>query len=281
MSTGTTSTTGTATTVEPRARLRDLLAAEWIKLWALRSTYGSLALIMVSVVGFSANGALADHNNWPGYGAERRALFNPLRDAFPEQAYLFVMLAAGSIGALTIVGEYTSGLIRTTFAAVPDRRAVLAAKIVVVTAVMSVVGVIAAATSFGVSQAILSGRDADYGIGDPYALRALAASALLVPVCAIVGMGLGALIRHTAPTIVTTVVVLLLLPTLLTEDRYWKAVVQHAMPLPAWERLVDIQVDRFGLSPYPATVTGSWLVYLAWPLVAAAVAMIVVPRRDV
>jgi hypothetical protein len=273
--------TATTHTAGPRARFRDLLAAEWIKLWSLRSTYGSLALIMLSVIGFSVNAALADYHNWPTYSADRRALFNPLRDAFPEQAYLFVMLAASSVGAITIVGEYTSGLIRTTFAAVPDRRSVVAAKIAVVTAVMSAVGAIAAATSFGVSQAILAGRNADYSIGSPGALGALAASALLAPVCALVGMGIGAVIRHTAPTIVTTAVVLLLLPTFIIDDRRWKAAINHALPLSAWERLVDTRPEPYWIHiPYPATITGSWIVYAVWPLVAAIVAVTVVHRRD-
>jgi ABC-2 type transport system permease protein len=265
---------------EPRPRFRDLLAAEWIKLWSLRSTYGSLALITVSVIGFSVNAALADYNNWPTYSADRRALFNPLRDAFPEQAYLFVMLAASSIGAVTIVGEYTSGLIRTTFAAVPERRSVVAAKIAVVIAVMSIVGAIAAVTSFGVSQAILSGRYAEYTIGDPYAWRAIAASALLAPVSALVGIGIGAVIRHTAPTIVAVGVVLLLLPSFVNDDRRSTAAIHHALPLSAWQRLVDIHPDLLHQSHYPGTITGAWIVYAVWPITAAIVAVIVVHRRD-
>jgi ABC-2 type transport system permease protein len=266
---------------EPRARFRDLLAAEWTKLWSLRSTYGSLALIMLAAIGFSANAALADYHNWPTYSADRRALFNPLRDAFPEQAYLFVMLAAGSMGAITIVGEYATGLIRTTFAAVPHRRSVVTAKITLLTAVMLAVGAIAAATSFGVSQAILSGRQAGYSIGNPGALQAIAASTLLVPVCALVGTGIGALIRHAAPTIVTTAVVLLLLPTAFDDNRRWQAAINHALPLSAWEHLIDTRpAPSWVHIAYPPTVTGSWTVYMVWPLVAAIAAVIVAHRRD-
>lgn len=275
------SAAGPTHVAEPAARFRDLLAAEWTKLWSLRSTHGSLALIMLAAIGFSANAALADVNNWPSYSADRRALFNPLRDAFPEEAYLFIMLAAGSVGAVMIVGEYATGLIRSTFAAVPHRSAVLTAKVVVLTAVLTVVGAIAAATSFGVSQAILSVRDVGYPLTAPGAVQAIAASALLVPVCALVGLGIGVLVRHTAPTIVTTAVVLLLLPTAFDDDRHWTAVVHHALPLAAWQHLVDDRPPPPWLHvPYPTTTTGSWLVFLAWSLGAVLVAVLVVPRRD-
>src|SRR6185369_14880733 len=73
---------------EPEARFRDLLGAEWIKLWSLRSTYASLSLIIVSAIGFCVYASLADYRNWPSYGADHKSFFDPIRDAFPQQAYL-------------------------------------------------------------------------------------------------------------------------------------------------------------------------------------------------
>jgi ABC-2 type transport system permease protein len=266
---------------EPRARFRDLLAAEWIKLWSLRSTYGSLALILLAMVGFAIYAALADYTNWPSYSADQRALFDPLGDAFPQEAQMFVVLAASSVSAIAIGGEYASGLIRTTFAAVPARHAVVSAKLVVVTAVMTVLGVVGAATAFGVSQAILSGRHAGWSVGDPGVPRAIAASALLVPVSALIGMGFGALIRYTAPAIVTATSVLLLLPTAVDDDRRFTAYLRHAMPVPAWQRLIETQDPPPWVNVhYPAAIGGAWLTYAAWSLVAAIVAVLVVRRRE-
>ncbi|MGK5520136.1 hypothetical protein ACSNN9_12350, partial [Micromonospora sp. URMC 107] len=159
-------------------RFRDLLAAEWIKLWSLRSTRWTLPLVFLFVVGTSVNASLADHRNWPAYPEGRRELFRlygPVRDAFPEAGYLLLILASATVGALTIVGEHQSGLIRATFAAVPARRAVVAAKAAVLTAVMLVLGTVTAATAFWVSQAILADRDAGWSIGEPGVLRAVAA----------------------------------------------------------------------------------------------------------
>ncbi len=111
--------------------------------------------------------------------------------------------------------------------------------------------------------------------------RALAASALLAPVCAMVGLGLGVLIRHSAATMVTSVFTLLMLPTIFSQSKRWSADVNHAMVVTAWKRLVqDWQPDPGSLG-YTATVAGSRIVYAVWPLVAVVLAVVVVRRRDV
>jgi hypothetical protein len=207
-----------------------------------------------------------------------------LRDAFTQGAALMLVLAASSIGAITVVGEYSTGLIRTTFAAVPDRRALMTAKVVLMTAVMTLYGALVAGASFAATQAILDGRGRGVPIGHPGALRVVVASALLAPVCALAGMGLGALVRHSATTMVLTTFVLMLLPSFVTDRYHWTACVKNALPFNAWLRLVDIGYghDPFTLAPrWPTTVTGGWIVFGAWALVAAVVAVVAVDRRDV
>ncbi|GLY84409.1 hypothetical protein [Actinoallomurus iriomotensis] len=270
---------------EPRARFRDLLAAEWTKLWSLRSTYWTLLLSGLAVIGLNVNAAVADHHNWPRYGADIRAIFVPIwamRDAFTQVAGLVLMLAAGSVGAITITGEYGTGLIRTTFSAVPDRRSLVTAKLIDVTAVMLGYGTIVAGASFWATQAILSGRHAGLSIGYPGAFQAVAASAVLAPVCALIGMGLGAIIRHGAATMVITTAVLLLLPFCFTDHYRWTADIEHVLPASAWQRLIDVGYGRFGFPVRrPTTTTEAWIALALWALGAALVAITVVHRRDV
>ncbi|MEU9508182.1 hypothetical protein AB0D32_18120 [Micromonospora sp. NPDC048170] len=272
------------TVTDAPARFRDLLAAEWIKLWSLRSTLWTLPLVFLFVVGVSVNASLADHRNWPAYPAERREMFRmygPVRDAFPEAGYLLLILASATIGALTIVGEHQSGLIRATFAAVPDRRAVVAAKAAVLAGVMLLLGTVTAATSFWVSQAILADRDAGWSIGEPGVLRAVVASAVLVPVCALVGMGLGAVTRHAAAAVFAATTVLVLAPLVVDSDEHrWIAELYNALPLAAWLRLIEVHPDIVNRDPYPATVTGSWLTLATWSLAAILTAVTLTHRRD-
>ncbi len=271
-----------------RARFTDLLAAEWLKLWSLRSIRWALLATALVVVAMNVNAAWSDYRNWPEYSDGLRAGFVPtwaIRDAFTDPAMLVLVLAAGTIGAITLVGEYASGLIRTTFTAVPARRAVMAAKLLVLTPVMAAYGTVLSLASFWLTQAVLSGRDAGLSFGYPGVWRALAVSALLPAVCAVVGLGIGALVRHAATTVAATVAVLLLLPMLFSPDRPWTAFLHHALPLMAWERLTDLtDYGPLYLGPpvdHPATVGGSWLALAAWPLTAAALALWIVDRRDV
>ncbi|GAA4499489.1 ABC transporter permease [Actinoallomurus oryzae] len=270
---------------EQRARFRDLLAAEWTKLWSLRSTYWTLLLSGLAVIALNVNAAVADHHNWPQYGADIRAIFVPLwamRDAFTNVAGLVFMLAAGSVGAITITGEYGTGLIRTTFSAVPDRRSLVTAKLIDVTVVMLGYGTVIAGASFWATQAILSGRHAGMSIGYPGAFQAVAASVVLAPVCSFIGMGLGAIIRHGAATTVITTVILLLLPLCFTDHYRWTADIKHALPASAWQRLTDVGYGRFGFVVHrPTTTIEAWIALALWALGAALVAVTVVHRRDV
>lgn len=192
-----------------------------------------------------------------------------------------LMLVAGSMGAITVVSEYSSGLIRTTTVAVPARGSVVLAKAVVTAGVWTAVGTAISTGSFLVSQAILNGRHAGVSITHPGVFRALVASALLAPVCALVGLGLAVLIRHSAATMVTSVFTLLMLPTLFSQSERWSADVSHVMPVTAWKRLVQNWPPDPGSLGYTATVGGSWIVYAVWPLVAVVLAVVVVRRRDV
>ncbi|MCX5080697.1 ABC transporter permease [Streptomyces sp. NPDC001939] len=279
--TSTTATTIAAAVDEPPARFLDLVAAEWIKVRSLRSTPWVIVLVTLVVTGFAAARALADYNNFPRYDAltQREHAFS-LGDAFPAEAYLTLMLAAVSVGAIAVVSEYGSGLIRTTTVAVPARGAVVLAKAVVQAVLWTVIGTFVALCSFSVAQAILSGRDAAVSLGDPNALRALAASALLAPVCALVGLGLGVLIRHSATTMVAGTFVLLLLPVFFSSRKPLSVTFANAMVRNAWQRLA--QIYGTPAEAYNgATVAGSWTVFVLWPLVALALALVVVRRRDV
>ncbi|TXS37871.1 ABC transporter permease subunit [Streptomyces sp. OR43] len=267
---------------EPRARFRELLAAEWLKTWSLRSTSWMYAITALAVIGFNAGTAYDHYKYWYQYDDHGRASFiandSPLMDAFTGNAAMVLVLAVAAIGAVSITGEYGTGLIRTTFTAVPDRRAVMAAKALVLTAVTTVFGALVALASFASTQAILSGRDASVTLGHPGAVRVVVASALLAPVAAIAGLAIGAVIRHTGGAVIGCVVVLLLLPTVLSDRRHLTAMLRHTLPLSAWERLSASDLHAPAL--YPWTVSGAWTVYAAWALLAGTVAVTVVHRRD-
>ncbi|MEV5829510.1 hypothetical protein AB0L25_28495 [Spirillospora sp. NPDC052242] len=279
---------------DSRPRFTDLVAAEWIKVRSLRSTYGVFAVGALVSIAICANSARSNVHLIASSAdpAQQRTGIDPLHAAFVPEAYQILMVVAASVGAIAIVGEYSSGMIRTTFAAVPARRSVVAAKAAVVTAVMTVYGTLVAASSFGLTQAIYDAEGIGLPIGAPGALRAVAGAALLAPVSALVGMALGALVRHPAGTVVAAVGVLVLLPRLFEGDTYrWVKEIGNAMPYSAWAALVENPAHDMrpggaegGMRPveaYPVTITEAWIVFGAWAAVALLVTVIAVHRRDV
>jgi len=283
--------TMTPPVAEPRAWFGDLLAAEWIKMRSLRSSYAVFAAGALVSIGICANSArsnvhLIEHSAVPD---DQRTAIDPLHAAFVPEAFQVLMVVAAAVGAATIFGEYAGGMIRTTFAAVPARRSVVAAKAAVAAAVMLVYGTVVATASFGVTQAIYDSQRIGLPITAPGAFRAVAASALLAPVAALVGMALGALVRHAAGTVVAIVGVLVLLPRLFEGETYrWVKEIGNAMPFSAWSALVENPAPRLEpdgpirwTSRYPVSVAEAWIVFGAWAFAAVVIAVTVVHRRDV
>lgn len=278
--------------VESPIHFRDLVAAEWIKLRSQRSTPWMLAVAAMVVTGSAVVAAHADYANFPRYSpADQVAHSFSLSDAFPLAGGLMLMVIAASTGAATVVGEYSSGLIRTTTVAVPARGAVVLAKAVMIATFWTLAGAIIGAVSFAVSQAILDGRHAGVSITSPGAFTAFLGASLLAPVCALVGLGLGFLIRHSIATTVTAIVTLVMLPIFLSTQHRLTAEIRDAMVFSAWQRLTEAygpaeveaaNVRSGQLIPglYPS-LSEAWISYAAWPLVALLIAVLVVRRRDV
>lgn len=264
---------------EAQAGFRDLLAAEWIKLWSLRSTAWTLLLSAFGILGFNCYSAYGDYVNLENFSAAARADFSryAMFDAFTPASCVALMLSIGAIGANVVVSEYSTGLIRATFVAVPARRGVMAAKLAVVTAVSLGYGLVVVGGSFFVTQAILDGKDVGLSITDPGVLERLLASALMAPLTALVAMVIGVLVRHSFGTLTTFVLAFMLLPLALSERLYATAVLGHLTPYRAWIRIAEIE---FGSQPYPWTTSGAWTVYAVWAVLAAILTVVVAQRRD-
>ena len=179
-------------------RWRDLVAAEWLKFWSLRSTFVVLAAT-IGVAFFLAYGSAEQTASaWPGPGGWMRGGFEPTLDAFFPPGFYAVMIIVGTLGAQSIVTEHASGLIRTTLIAVPRRSRVMLAKASVVAGALTVVGAVVTAGCWQITLAEYSGRITMYGWTTPGMARAFTATVLLFPLAGLIGLALGAVIRHAA-----------------------------------------------------------------------------------
>jgi ABC-2 type transport system permease protein len=188
------------------------LRSEWVKLRTVRSTaWALLALAGVSVL-FSAWATSESHTEGgsPGMRGDNDIVLDSLTGIW------FGQIAAAVLAVLAITSEYSTRMIRTTLAAVPRRRGLLAAKVALVAAVVLVVGVATSIACFLVGQWFLRGNGFTYENGYPAAsladgetFRAVAGSAVYLCALAVFSLGVGAILRHTAGAITAVLAVVL------------------------------------------------------------------------
>ena len=176
-----------------RYRFRQLAQMEWIKLRSLRSTWLTLAIAVAA----SAGTALAIGSSSTTGGG--MFVGNTL------VGMLIGVLLIGVVGVLSMTSEYTSGTIRATFAAAPRRLRVLAAKAAVVGAVALITGEAAAFLSFFAGCMTLRHGVTAPALSQPGVLRAIVLTGASLSLIGLFGLGLGAIIRHTAAAITVVV----------------------------------------------------------------------------
>ena len=274
---------------EPKARFIDLCHMEWIKIRSLRSTWWVLLFAAAATIFINVNGVHSDlyyidrSFTVPDQDGIIRPWtdYNPVLRSLSEIAVQLMMLGASAVGALAMFGEFSTGQIRTTFVAVPDRGGVVAAKVTVLSVMTGVLGFVVAMVSFLSGQAMLSSRHLGMSITDPDAIRSIAAYTLVVPVSALVGMLFGALIRNATASIVGVVAFLFLLPAFFGGDKYrWVKEIGKLFPGHSESRLVWWSKGHVDFGKWPESITEAWLVYGGWVVLSIAVALYVVKRRD-
>jgi hypothetical protein len=253
---------------------RGALAAEWIKLRSVRSTYLILAAAAVAAVAVGYLVTHSDVTRWATMTAQAKATFDPVSDSFSGLG--LAQLAFGTLGVLVISSEYATGLIRTTFAANPRRRAVLAAKAAVAGAVSLAAGEAIAFATFFTGQQALSAQHLQVGLAHSGALRGVLAAGFYLAVMAWVGLGLGTLIRHTAGAITTMTAAVFLLPKIIPAlPAPWNIQAgKYTLNLAAQQMIAQHpQPGYFGAGP-------SCLIVAAYAAAALAAAAILITRRD-
>jgi ABC-2 type transport system permease protein len=213
MSAATAPTTVRATSSETgggRVTQANLARSEWTKLWSLRSTRWSLLAAVFSMVVLAIGISAVQMSRWTSLSPHDRATYDAIDNGVG--GYHLAQLAIGLLGVLIISGEYSTGMIRSSFMAAPRRLGVLWAKLGVYGAVTFVLMLVSTFVAFFATQAIVAGHHLDRSLGDPHALRAVVGTALFLTVLGALGLGLGALLRNTAGGIAAFVGLLFVLP---------------------------------------------------------------------
>ncbi len=253
-----------------RVTVQGVLRSEWTKLRSLPAAAWSLAATIALVVGF---GAL-----YAGVRVSRPPADPSTFDAtgVSLSGVALAQIAAGVLGVLVITSEYASGLVRTSFAAVPSRTPVLWSKVAVLGGVTAVVCLPATLAAFLIGQSVLASGHLNTTLAADGVLRAVVGGALYLTAVAVLGIGLGTVIRHTAGAIAALFGVLYglqiavgFLPTSVVDHVY------KYLPAPAGVAITMIGQDPDALAPW--TGYGLFCGYVAVVLLVGAWSM---RRRD-
>jgi ABC-2 type transport system permease protein len=177
------------------------MRAEWTKLTSLRSTVWSLValLVLTVVLGLALTGGASTSGCPAGQDCDDQL------ELILGGAYLGQM-AVVALGVLAITSEFATGMIRTTFTATPQRHRVLAAKAAVVGGLVLAVGLAACALAYVAGSSLLGGNGYVAANGYPAVpggtvVRGVAGTAVYLAALALLSLGAGAILRHTAAAI--------------------------------------------------------------------------------
>ncbi|MFG2006043.1 ABC transporter permease subunit [Spirillospora sp. NPDC048911] len=258
--------------------MKDVFAAEWLKLRTARSTYFTL-VVPVGFVVMGAALAFYSANMWDSLTVEDRAHF-----ALSSLATLnadVTGLCLAILGVLAVTGEYRTGMIRTTLTVVPRRSLLLFAKAGVIGGVALLAGLAVTFVTFFTVKLIIGDRPIR---GQPTGVVAelpeLVSRGAAVTVYALLGLGLAVILRSTAGAIASVFALWYVVPIIIAN-----------VPAPWNERL-----GSFMLGGLPDQVIGgdnensiygsilpppvALLVLLAYAAIPLAAAAFLLNRRD-
>ena len=261
---------------EHRPGIVGVARSEWTKIRSLRSTSWTFLVTAVLTIGLGSLFALG-RTSRPRGRDPITASFNAA--GFPFNALFLAQLAIGVLGVLIITTEYSSGMIRTTFTAVPQRGLVLAVKAVIFACVTLVVSVMTTFVTFFASQAILNRGAVKYGVSlsSPHVLRIVIGAALYMTVCALLGVALGALLRSTAAAITALAGLLFILPIMMNflPVSWHRDAIAQWLPSNAGMQIIEKVTQPLQFSPWVGLA-----VFAGWVVLAFAAALVLLRRRD-
>ena len=247
-----------------------VVSSEWFKFRTVKSNVIAITSASAAAIGFGALfSSLAGSDEGPGRLAESAL-------SLSLGGFQLSQIVIAILGVALVAGEYQTGLIRTWFGAAPDRLRVLAAKVSVYGGLVLVVSLVTAVLAFLAGQALLPAGFEALTLGSDGVLQALVGTAFYSACIAVLGIGLGFLLRSTAAgagAVVTTLMIAPLMVSLLPE---WIGdPIGKILPSNAASAIQGVESNVELLS-----AGGGLAVLLGWVVVVIGAAAVSLKRRD-
>ena len=267
------------TRIQGRQTFARAVGSEWIKIRSLRSTWITSAIAIVTSVLIGAGltigmGKIAEYADTARYSLIAGTTLG--------------QIVVAVLAALMITGEYSSGQIRSSLAAVPHRGRLLWAKALVISFVAFLLGSLSTLLSWAISAPFL-GEHAG-SLTDAHYLGFFWGSGLAYAGIALMTLGLGFLLRSTAGslTVVTVLLFVIEIPLSLMAMKWeWAAKIIGLLPGKVAVAVTDpFQLTQTWGSQADGGATSflehshAVLVFAAWALIPMLIGWIVFSRRD-
>ncbi|MFG3395228.1 MULTISPECIES: ABC transporter permease subunit [Streptomyces] len=252
-----------------------VLTSEWTKIRSVSSTTWTLISAFAVTVGLGAAAGALLNATFDDLSGTERATFDPTLVSFSGMS--FGQLAMIVFGVLVVSTEYSSGMIRTSLAAVPQRGTFLLSKITVAGALALLAGLLTSFISFFLTQALLG--DQGIGLGEENVLRAVFGAGIYMGLIAIFSMGAAAIMRSSVLSICVLVTLFLLISNILTLVPYAKDVIKY-FPDRAGMRIMQVVPEAMGSDPTPYGPWAGLGIMVLWVLAAVLGGFLVLKNRD-
>ncbi|MEV7607535.1 ABC transporter permease subunit [Paenarthrobacter sp. NPDC089322] len=283
MSTTTLDRRSSRNSVGPGPAFHRVLNSEFIKFRTLLSTLillASTALVMVGFAALSAwgTGQFAEQAaSDPEVAAAMAAQGGDLAVTIPTSGISFAQLILGSLGVLLMSSEFTTGMARSTFAAVPKRISPFLAKLIVVVVSAFILTAVSAYIGGLVSLPIVDNYDLKLDLGSSQSVKLLLVNSIYVAAVAAIGMALGTIVRNSAGGIMSLVGLFFVAPIafqLIPGDFFKEA--NKYLPTSTINPMTAVEHVPETLEAWQAA-----LVLGAWVIVPVVLAMFLLKKRDV
>ncbi|MEU3301841.1 ABC transporter permease [Streptomyces sp. NPDC006678] len=252
-----------------------VLRSEWTKIRSVASTTWTLVSAFAVTVALGGLLSALLSSNFDDLPAPERATFDPTLISFSGMA--LGQLAMVVFGVLVVGTEYSSGMIRTSLAAVPQRATFLFSKVVVAGVLALFVGMATSFLSFFLGQALLGEHGTS--IGEENVLRAVIGGGLYMSLIAIFSMGVAAMLRSSMLSLGILMPFFFLVSQILAAVPYAKDVARY-FPDQAGSKIMQVVPQAMNSAEAPYGPWGGLGIMLIWVAVALIGGFLVLEERD-
>ncbi|WP_314219154.1 ABC transporter permease [Streptomyces zaehneri] len=250
-----------------------VIRSEWTKIRSVASTVWTLSLAVVVTIALGMLISALSRNEFDNMSRDDRLSFDPTFISFAGMS--LGQLAMIVFGVLVVSNEYSTGMIRTSLAAVPQRGIFLFSKIAVATGLALAVGLATSFVTFFLGQAMLGSHKAS--IGDTGVLRAVIGGGLYMTLIAVFSMGVATMLRSPMLSLGILMPFFFLISNILGNVPATKKIGRY-LPDQAGSKIMRVVTPIDDDTPYGPW--GGFAIMALWALAALAGGYLLLKKRD-